>query len=56
MGVPPIHTPSHVLAALPEDVKKKLYIVHAAKKDVPLNMGLKVAKPGLENTIRLKVL
>lgn len=37
-GVPPIHTPVSVLAALPEDVKKRLYLVHTSKKSVPGEM------------------
>jgi hypothetical protein len=69
-GVPPIHTPVSVLAALPEDVKNRLYLVHTSKKSVPGEMfsdsvilkqctlaesGLKIAPEGVENTIALNV-
>ena len=51
-GIPPLHTPTSALAALPEDVKQRLYLVHIAAKDVP--EGLQPAKEGLENTIRVE--
>ncbi|RYE86756.1 MAG: cyclic nucleotide-binding domain-containing protein, partial [Myxococcales bacterium] len=54
-GVPPLHTPASVLAALPDDVKERLHVVHIAEKDVPANSGLRVGKVGLENTVRLDV-
>ena len=52
-GVPPIHTPMKTLLALPEDVKKRLYVVHSAKKTIP--EGLKVAEEGVQNTLWLQV-
>ena len=39
-GVPPIHTPMKILAALPDDVKKKLYLVHTSESDIPKDSGL----------------
>lgn len=39
----------------PADIKEKLYLVHVAAKDVPANSGLKIAQPGLENSILLEV-
>jgi CRP-like cAMP-binding protein len=54
-GVPPLHTPSSVLAQLPDDVKARLYVVHIAEKDVPKGSGLKVARTGVENTLRIEV-
>ncbi|MBS2019405.1 MAG: cAMP/cGMP-dependent 3',5'-cyclic-AMP/GMP phosphodiesterase, partial [Deltaproteobacteria bacterium] len=53
-GIPPLHTPTTSLAALPEDVKKRLYLVHIAAKDVPANTGLRAAREGLEHTIRVE--
>ncbi len=53
-GVPPLHTPTTVLAALPEDVKKRLYLTHIAEKDLPKDTGLKTAKGGIEHTIRIE--
>jgi CRP-like cAMP-binding protein/ribonuclease BN (tRNA processing enzyme) len=54
-GVPPLHTPATVLAALPDDVKERLYLVHIADKDVPQGSGLKVARLGLRGTIVVDV-
>jgi hypothetical protein len=34
-GVPPIHTPAKVLAALPAEVKEKIKLIHVAAKDIP---------------------
>ncbi len=53
-GIPPLHTPTSALAALPDDVKQRLYLVHIAAKDVPENVGLRGAREGLENTIRVE--
>ena len=51
MGVPPLYRSMEALACLPEDIKKKLYLVHIAESDIPKDLGLKIAKYGLENTI-----
>ncbi|MBX3230023.1 MAG: cAMP/cGMP-dependent 3',5'-cyclic-AMP/GMP phosphodiesterase [Labilithrix sp.] len=53
-GIPPLHTPTSALAALPPEVKKRLYLVHIASKDVPADEGLVAAKEGLEHTIRVE--
>lgn len=52
-GIPPLHTPTSALAALPDDVKRRLYLVHIAAKDVPEGVGLRAAREGLEHTIRV---
>ncbi len=54
-GVPPLHTPIAPLAALPAEVKERLYLVHIAKKDVPESSGLKAAAVGLDQTLRVEV-
>lgn len=53
-GIPPLHTPTCALAKLPEDVKRRLYLVHIAAKDVPEGSGLRAAREGLEHTIRVE--
>ena len=53
-GVPPIHTPMDTLAALPEEVKRKLKVVHVALDKIPQGSGLSAAIPGVENTIVLE--
>lgn len=50
-GAPPIHTPLSVLLELPEQVKKRLYVVHTSS--LPDNCELKVAPTGTKGTIRL---
>ena len=52
-GIPPLHTPVSALLALPEAAKKRLRLVHIAKKDVP--EGLVAADVGLEHTLALDV-
>lgn len=53
-GVPPIHTPQHILAELPDEVKQNLYLIHIAQKDLMPNSGLKIARVGVEDTIVLE--
>jgi len=50
-GAPPIHTPLQVLLALPEHVKKRLYVVHTSA--LPKECELRVAPTGTAGTIRL---
>ncbi len=52
-GIPPIHTPMSVLAALPEEVKKHLYLTHVSESSIPAESGLRLAPPGVANTLRL---
>eukprot|EP00903_Cladosiphon_okamuranus_P020559 g18871.t1 len=53
-GIPPIHTPMKTLKELPDDVKKRLYVVHVSESSIPKGSGLQVAPAGVENTIRLE--
>lgn len=52
-GVPPVHTPMKVLAALPASVRERIYLVHVARNQVPENSGLKIAPTGLSSTVTL---
>lgn len=54
-GVPPIHTPTSSLAALPDEVKARLRLLHIAEKDLPAGKGLRLAPAGVEHTIRIPV-
>lgn len=54
-GVPPLHTPATNLAKLSGEVKKRLFLVHIAEKDVPKDVGLRPAKVGIEHTLRVDV-
>lgn len=50
-GVPPLHTPFSVLDKLPKRIKKRMYIVHAAK--IPDEFDLQKAPTGTAGTLRL---
>jgi CRP-like cAMP-binding protein/phosphoribosyl 1,2-cyclic phosphodiesterase len=54
-GVPPLHTPLSRLCSLPEEVRRRLYLVHVNPETVPADSGLKIAPTGLANTIELDV-
>ena len=54
-GVPPLHTPVSYLCTLPEDVRKKLYLVHVSQDSIPEDSGLRIAPTGLSNTVSLNV-
>mmetsp|Transcript_6825 Transcript_6825/g.17118 ORF Transcript_6825/g.17118 Transcript_6825/m.17118 type:complete len:1395 (+) Transcript_6825:304-4488(+) len=50
-GVPPLHTAFAELHRLPHRVKKRMYVVHAAK--IPDEFDLRKAPTGTEGTLRL---
>ena len=50
-GAPPIHTPLSVLEKLPEEVKRRMYVVHTSA--LPEGCELRVAPTGTAGTIRL---
>mmetsp|Transcript_20151 Transcript_20151/g.29778 ORF Transcript_20151/g.29778 Transcript_20151/m.29778 type:complete len:921 (-) Transcript_20151:256-3018(-) len=54
-GVPPIHTPIKTLMELPDDIKKKLYVVHVSPSSIPADSGLKIAPLGVESTVVLDI-
>jgi len=54
-GVPPIHTSVKILSEFPEDVKRRLYLVHTSAKLIPSESKLKIAPEGVENTLVLPV-
>lgn len=54
-GVPPIHTPIEVLANLDSDTKSRLYLNHISLEQIPAGSELKLAPPGVENTLALDV-
>eukprot|EP01116_Phalansterium_solitarium_P000343 TRINITY_DN1021_c0_g1_i1.p1 TRINITY_DN1021_c0_g1~~TRINITY_DN1021_c0_g1_i1.p1 ORF type:complete len:759 (+),score=283.00 TRINITY_DN1021_c0_g1_i1:679-2955(+) len=54
-GVPPIHTPVSILAALNDDIKGRLWVIHTSHKALPPGSGLKIAPEGVENTLVLNV-
>lgn len=50
-GVPPLHTTFKELAKLPNDVKKKMYVVHSS--NIPDEFDLRKAPTGTAGTLRL---
>ncbi len=50
-GIPPLHTRIEYLRSLPEDLQKKTTIYHIARKDIPPDTILTLAKFGIENTL-----
>ena len=54
-GTPPIHTPIKTLLSQPEEVRRKMYLVHVSKESIPEDSLLKIAPAGLSNTIELPV-
>ncbi len=54
-GIPPIHTPLSYLCSLPEDIRKRMYLVHVDPQTIPCESSLRVAPTGLANTIELDV-
>lgn len=53
-GVPPIHTPLKTLMNLDESIRKRLYVVHTAAKDLPADSGLRGAPEGVHSTITVQ--
>lgn len=54
-GIPPIHTPLNYLCSLPENIRKKMYLVHVNSDTIPSESCLKIAPTGLANTIELNI-
>lgn len=52
-GIPPIHTPMSVLAALPEEVKARMVLTHVSASSIPADTGLRLALPGPQNTLEI---
>ena len=49
-GIPPLHTRIDYLRTLPPDVQKKITVYHIAKKDMPPNTDLTLARFGMKHT------
>ncbi len=41
-----------IIVALPDDVKKRLYVVHTTNSQVPIDKGLKAAPVGVQVGLR----
>ena len=54
-GIPPIHTPVEALIAQPDDVKERLYVNHISADRIPRDSGLKLAPPGVRDTLKMEV-
>src|SRR5262249_36512108 len=54
-GGPPIPTPVARLAELPDEVKRRLRVIHVAETDLPEGAGLRLARTGFDETLTLPV-
>lgn len=54
-GIPPVHTPVDTLVNLTQDTKERLYINHISADNIPRESGLKLAQPGVRETLKLEV-
>lgn len=54
-GIPPLHSSVKWLDSMDENIKKRTYVYHIAKKDFPEKTSLTLSKFGIENTIYLDV-
>ena len=52
-GMPPIHTPLKILAALPKEVYERMYLTHVSADILGEERRIKVAPTGLANTLVL---
>ncbi len=53
-GAPPLHTPIANLEMLPEAVKRRIHLLHVSESQIKPDSCLKIARPGLANTVVLK--
>lgn len=53
-GVPPLHTPLEILQALPDEVKRRLYVLHITPHKLATS-GLQMITPGRHGTLALPV-
>ncbi|MCB1309279.1 MAG: cAMP/cGMP-dependent 3',5'-cyclic-AMP/GMP phosphodiesterase, partial [Leptospiraceae bacterium] len=50
-GIPPLHTRVAYLGSLPEDIQRKITVYHIARKDMPEDTALTLARFGIDNTL-----
>lgn len=50
-GIPPLHTRVDYLRTLPEEIQSRITVYHIAKKDMPPDSLLTLARFGIENTL-----
>ncbi len=54
-GIGPVHTPVASLARLPNEIKRRLYVIHASPSMLAADSGLRLIPTGVEKTVELKV-
>ncbi len=52
-GIPPIHTRADLLAQQPDEVKKRMMLIHISPRNLPPDSGLQIAPAGLDGTVVL---
>ena len=54
-GIPPVHTPVETLVNQTQDTKGRLYVNHISADKIPHDSGLKLAQPGVRETLKMDV-
>ena len=54
-GIPPLHTRIDYLQTLPKEIQEKITVYHIARKEMPKQTHLTLAKFGIENTLYPKI-
>jgi CRP-like cAMP-binding protein/phosphoribosyl 1,2-cyclic phosphodiesterase len=52
-GIPPLHTRLEGLPQLPEDVRRRVLLIHLSARNLPEGTGLRIAPAGLDRTVAL---
>ncbi|MEB3205364.1 MAG: cyclic nucleotide-binding domain-containing protein [Candidatus Sericytochromatia bacterium] len=52
-GIPPLHTRLEELLQLPEDVRRRVMLIHLSARNLPEGTGMRIAPAGLDQTVAL---
>jgi len=52
-GIPPLHTRLEELLKLPEDVRRRVMLIHLSARNLPEGTGMRIAPAGLDQTVTL---
>lgn len=52
-GIPPLHTRLEELLALPEDIRRRIMLIHLSARSLPADTGMRIAPAGLAQTVNL---
>lgn len=52
-GIPPLHTRLEELLQLPEDIRRRVMLIHLSARNLPEGTGMRIAPSGLDETVEL---